>query len=134
MSQDIKVNVVESRDLRQKRSADWAVRMFGQNTMAPSERAARFFEEAVELAQACSMTAAEAHRMVDYVFARPAGIPAQEMGGVGTTLLTLAESFYLSADDCEAKELDRVLSKSADHFRARHAAKVEQGIAQPASV
>ena len=38
----------------------------------------RFLEEALELVQACGATASEAHQLVDYVYGRPVGEPAQE--------------------------------------------------------
>ena len=68
-----------------------------------------------------------AHLLVDHVFSRPIGTLEQELGGVGISALVLASAAGLSADDAEAAELERVLSKPIEHFRARNDAKVAAG-------
>ena len=47
-------------------------------------------------------------RLVDHVFSRPPGEVGQELGGVGLTVLALAETVGLSADQEERAELWRV--------------------------
>jgi len=123
--------VEQSRDLRQRAVATWATETFGAARMALPERCARFIEEALELVQACGMPRADVGRVVEYVFSRPAGEPAQEVGGVGITLLALCEVAGVSADAAEEAELRRVQAKSVEHFRARHNAKAAAGIAAP---
>lgn len=117
------------RDARQVVVADWVRRSFGEATMhAPDERAARLLEETVEFGQALGLTANVAHRVVDYVYGRPPGDPAQEAGGVGVTLLCLCEAIGISADEAEASEIARVLAKPVEHFQRRQAEKRAAGL------
>lgn len=75
----------------------WLIECFGR-TLAnhQAERNYRFLEEALELVQALGCTKAEALRIVDYTFDRPAGEPKQEVGG---TLISLAAL-------CTANDID----------------------------
>lgn len=84
-------------------------------------------EEAIELYQACGGDLAKAHKLLDFVFARPVGEIHQELGGVGVTVLALAQAAGLEADVCEDAEVDRILSKSEAVFRARNAEKNAAG-------
>lgn len=116
------------RDERQKQVADWCAAAFGQDQASSIEqRGIRLLEEAIEAYQACGASADMAHKMVDYIFARPAGTIAQELGGVGVTALALANAAGVSADECEAKEVARVLAKPLTHFAARNQAKNDAG-------
>lgn len=125
----ITAEVDMNRDLRQHHCGNWVRAAFGNETMrAPDERAARVLEEAVELAQALGVTKATADKIVSYVFDRPIGNPMQEAGGVGITLLACCEAIGISADETEAKELRRVLSKPLSHFADRQVAKRALGI------
>lgn len=119
------------RDRRQNRDIEWVRSTFGEATLAVDERAARFLEEALELAQAVGLTREKAIALVEYVYSRPVGDPAQEVGGVGVTLLGLCSVIGVSADREERREHDRVTSIDPAKFRARHAKKVEAGIATP---
>lgn len=116
------------RDDRQKKVHDWCVAAFGteQATSLP-QRGIRLLEETVELFQAVGGDAAMAHHLVDYVFARPVGDVFQELGGVGVTVLALAQAAGLSADECEQAEVARVLAKSLDEFKLRNLAKNAAG-------
>lgn len=67
------------------------------------------------------------HRLVDHVYAKPAGELRQELGGLGVTLLALAQAAGLSADDAETREIARVMAKPLAHFAARNAAKKAAG-------
>jgi hypothetical protein len=67
------------------------------------------------------------HKLVDYTFDSPAGRLGQEIGGVGLTLLALAEAADHSAEACEAAEIERVLSKPLSHFAARNKVKNDAG-------
>ena len=86
------------------------------------ERSHRFLEEALELVQASGATAADAHALVDYVYGRPAGEKAQEVGGVMLTLAALCEVHGLSMDDAGEIELARVWTK-VNRIRQKQAAK-----------
>jgi hypothetical protein len=121
------------RDERQRRVYDWVRTTFGLANQDAHERALRFFEEAVELAQAEGIREEELVRIVRHVLTKPPGTPLQEAGGAGTTLLAYCEAKGFSADTAERLEFDRVLSFPSEHFRRRHDVKVEAGIALPCS-
>lgn len=76
------------------------------------ERTHRFLEEALELAQANGCSRADALALVEYVYGRPQGDPAQEVGGVMVTLASLCSATDLNMDhagDTElAKNWDRI--------------------------
>ena len=88
-------------------------------------RAARFIEEAAELVQAVGLPKDHVLRALDYVYSRPAGEPAQEMGGVSNTQYALAGALGLSVAVCEDKEIARCLAKDPAHFAQRNKNKVE---------
>lgn len=69
--------------------------------------------------------------IADAVYAKEPGEPAQEIGGISTCLLAYCAATAVSADDCERAELTRILGKTPEHFRTRHQAKVEAGMARP---
>ena len=103
------------RATRQKAVAAWGEAAFGreQITSIP-QRALRLLEEAIEAYQAAGADQAMAHKLVDFVFARPVGQLAQELGGVGVCILALAEAAGLSADE--------TVSSGADHGIVRRVA------------
>lgn len=68
-----------------------------------------------------------ANKMVEFVFGRPVGDLAQEIGGVGVTTLALANAAGYNADKCEEDEVQRILAKPRSHFTARNQAKNEAG-------
>ena len=74
----------------QARNAAWLSYAMADDPTDLPERVARFGEEALELQQALGQSREDAHALVDYVFDRPVGEPAQEMGGTMTTLALLA--------------------------------------------
>lgn len=104
---------------------DWCVECFGQTTADDaSERNWRFFEEAIELVQSLGCTADDAHRLVDYVFERPAGEPHQEVGGTMVTLAALLAANGLSMAAGAADELARISSpETMNRIRGKHARK-----------
>lgn len=116
------------RDGRQAQIFAWAKQAFTtyQATSLP-QRGLRLLEEAIEAFQTVGGDPAQAHELVDYVFGRPAGVLHQELGGVGVTLLALAAAAGLSADEEEAREVARVLSKPVEELTRRNAAKNEAG-------
>lgn len=120
-----------TRNERQRAVKDWASRTFGAAVALDGrERAQRFVEEAIELAQACDLHEEDVREILARVYSRPVGEMTQEVGGVGVTLLALCEAAGVSADDAESAELARVLSIPAEHFRAKQAAKARAGTAR----
>lgn len=107
----------------QDRVFDWARECFGEHDTAdPQMRTYRFLEEAIELAQACGCTQESAARVLTYVYERPTGVVAQEVGGVMVSLAVLCRAFGMEMDRRGEAELTRVLGM-VEHIRARHAAK-----------
>jgi hypothetical protein len=116
------------RDARQRRVAQWAAAAFGvEQATGPKQRGIRLLEEAVEAYQSAGGDKVMAHLLIDFVFERPSGELAQELGGVAVTLLALANAAGLSADHEEAREIARVLAESSGEFTARKAAKNAAG-------
>src|SRR5580704_3253742 len=118
------------REYRQHDAYEWGVRTFGDVARSNRERARRFIEEAIELAQACGMHPVEVARILEHVYNKPPGEVFQEAGGVGITLLMLCHAFGISADHAERTELQRVQSMPAKHFRDRHNIKAAAGVAE----
>ena len=107
----------------QSRVHDWIIACFGAEVGADqTERNHRFLEESLELVQSLGCTQSEAHQLVDYVFGREVGEPAQEVGGVMNTLAALCTAADLDMVDCGEIELTRVWTK-VEKIRAKQAAK-----------
>ena len=108
----------------QPRVDAWMNACFGDKIKADRvERADRFIEEALELAQTIDgFGACRAHALVDYVFGRSVGNQPQEVGGVMVTLAALCNAVSLDMADCGEKELARVWTK-VEAIRAKQAAK-----------
>jgi len=107
----------------QTRVGAWLAVCFGASIARDkTERSHRFLEEAIELVQACGATAGEAHQLVDYVYGRPVGDRAQEIGGVMLTLAALCLAYGDDMFDAGEAELARVWMK-IDNIRAKQAAK-----------
>lgn len=117
----------------QRRVGAWVRDCFGDAAMCRRERAVRLLEEAIELAQAEGAPADLVHRLADAVYAKPVGDPPQEAAGVGVGLLGWADAAGVNFWDITLAEIDRIHSKSVDHFRARHRIKSDAGIALPAT-
>jgi len=110
-------------------ATDWAIRCFGaSHVFSPSVRALRLVEEAIELAQACHLTADEVRQVVDVVYARPAGDMVQELGGVFMTAIVMASALKIESKDVFMNELCRVLAKSPEHFAQRNQQKLDLGL------
>jgi hypothetical protein len=117
-----------ARDRRQGDVAAWCAAAFGVgHASSLPQRGVRLLEESTEAYQAAGGGREMAHRLIDHVFDRPAGALSQELGGVGVTLLALANAAGLSADDAEADEVARIRSKPFEHFTARNAEKNAAG-------
>lgn len=107
----------------QQRVQPWLLACFGADIAADRiERNHRFLEEALELVQSTGCTSSEAHQLVDYVFRRIVGEPAQEVGGVMVTLAALCLANGLDMHDAGEVELARIWTK-VEAIRAKQAAK-----------
>jgi Ni2+-binding GTPase involved in maturation of urease and hydrogenase len=102
-------------DTYQRRVGQWLSACFPPSVRADQrERTHRFLEEALELAQASGCSRDDALALVDYVFGRPQGQPAQEIGGV---MVTLASLCVVSKVDLAAAA-DRELQRNWDRIDA----------------
>ncbi|WP_223278741.1 hypothetical protein [Janthinobacterium lividum] len=107
----------------QARVQPWMMACFGAEISADGvERNHRFLEESLELVQASGCTASEARQLVDYVFGRPVGERAQEVGGVMVTLAALCLAKGLDMHAAGDTELARIWTK-VEAIRAKQAAK-----------
>jgi NTP pyrophosphatase (non-canonical NTP hydrolase) len=116
-------------DVTQSAVLAWAVRSFGPVAKNRDERAARLVEEAAEIAQVEGVPLEVVCRIAGRVYSRPPGELGQEIGGLGITLLALAENAGI---DCHAevrREFRRVLSKPPAWWKHKHAEKVAAGTA-----
>ncbi len=107
----------------QARVQPWLLACFGELIAGDrEERNHRFLEEALELVQASGCSASEAHQLVDYVYGRPVGEPAQEVGGVMVTLAALCLANGLDMHTAAETELARIWTM-VEKIRAKQAAK-----------
>lgn len=110
----------------QARVFDWMKACFqGPEALRPEQRAFRFIEEALELAQAAGTSKADALRLVEYVYGRPRGLVSQEIGGVMVTLGGLATAFCVNMEYCADYELKRCI-ENTDKIRAKDLAKPQR--------
>lgn len=108
----------------QQKVARWISACFGPEAKNDvKQRTLAFLEEALELAQSAGCTQEEAYQLVDYVYGRPAGAVAQEIGGVMLTLFSLGDSMSEDVELCGTLELIRV-NLNIEKIRAKQAAKV----------
>ena len=92
----------------QSRVNAWLTWCFGLSGGGPTkQRALRFTEESLELAQSCGVSEAEVHTLVSNVFGRPVGQQHQEVGGTLVTLAALCHSIDLGMTACGEVELTR---------------------------
>lgn len=107
----------------QARVDAWIQHCFGPVIAADrTERNQRFLEEALELVQSGGCTEHEAVQLVRYVYARPVGDLAQEVGGVMNTLAALCTAHGVDMMDAAEAEMVRVWGMS-DRIRAKQVAK-----------
>ena len=102
-------------DTFDRRATQWAREAFG-NTVVDNqrERAARFIEEAIELAQAVDLVEEEVVDIAYSVYCKPMGEVAQEIGGTMVTLGVLTRIMQLDLETCAEKELLRCHAKIQD--------------------
>lgn len=93
----------------QSRVAEWVRSTLGAEVASnAAERSLRAAEEAIELAQACGSDVAALHRLVDYVFSRPAGEPGQEIAGTLVSTYAVAAALGVDANEVLDVELARI--------------------------
>ena len=124
---------VTSMMVNQTRIAAWVFETFGPRVAADAkERVLRAVEEVVELAQAVGLEPPVIHRLVDYVFSRPAGKPDQEIAGSMVTLYAAAEALEVDADAVFEEELARIQRPEIiERCRRRQSEKREALVAAP---
>lgn len=128
ISLDVKTDDTVARRRRQFHVSQWCAAAFGkERSSSVKHRAVRLLEEVVEACQCADVEPAMMHKLIDYVYSRPVGTMAQELGGIGITVLALAAAAGLDADEQELIELRRVLAKPLSHFRKRNEAKNAAG-------
>lgn len=115
---------------RPGRALIWAVEMFGDIALDRRERVMRFVEEAIELAEAMSLTSSELQAIMVRVYNRPSGNVARELGQCQVTLECLARAIGVDLEDEATKEFHRIQSIPKAEWERRHAAKVAIGIAK----
>lgn len=103
--------------------ADWLAECLGEARGSDrAERTYRALEEAIELAQACGCPQDDALALVRYVYERPAGPIAEEVGGVMVTLAGLCTAFDVDLAAAAAAELERDWARM-DEIRSKAAAR-----------
>jgi NTP pyrophosphatase (non-canonical NTP hydrolase) len=96
----------------QQRAVIWAKACFGEKEVMDRKlRALRFLEEAIELVQAAGLNTDEVDRIRRYVYGRPTGEVAQEVGGVMVTLGTLCHAFGVQMNELGHHEVERCWRK-----------------------
>ena len=118
----------ELRNTRQKQIFKWCKSCFGKGAINHKERVLRFLEESLELAQSLKLEKTDVLKLVDYVYARPLGVPTQEVGGVQIGLLALCEFLNISAQEAENEEFTRILTVNPQHFIDKQNAKNKEGV------
>jgi NTP pyrophosphatase (non-canonical NTP hydrolase) len=112
----------------QAKMGEWVRSRLGDNAMRAHERGMRFLEESLELAQAVGVGEVSVMNLTRFVFSRDKGVVAQEIGGVGTTLLALSESQGIPMMEAIQAEIDRIYSLPMEKFRKRQQLNAEAGI------
>ncbi len=93
----------------QKDCRVWLIECFGEQIANDvCERNHRFLEESLELVQSLGCTKDQVLQLVDYVYSRPSGDPKQEVGGVMTTVNSLASASGIDVSDAAKSELQNV--------------------------
>jgi hypothetical protein len=108
---------------------DWAASMFGPIARDRNERACRFLEEAIELAQAEGLDMEIVNAITARVYSREPGPIHKEIGQARMTLDCLAKNIGLDAQMEERREWDRVRTIPKEEWQRRHRTKVRLGIA-----
>jgi hypothetical protein len=107
----------------QDRVQPWMNACFGAEISGDRlERGDRLLEEVLELLQSGDYPPERVAALVSYVWNRPKGEPAQEVGGVMVTLAAYCLAHGLDMHDAAETELARIWTK-VEKIRAKQAAK-----------
>lgn len=107
----------------------WGVEVFGSQASDPKERAMRFLEEALEVAQAFGIVRDVAAGMVERVYSREVDADKhKEIGQATATLFMLAHQASIDPLNAMEVEWQRVRSVPVEELKARHAVKVAAGL------
>jgi hypothetical protein len=107
----------------QDRVQPWMLACFGAEISGDRlERGDRLLEEVLELLQSGDYPPERVAALVSYVWNRPKGEPAQEVGGVMVTLAAYCLAHGLDMHDAAETELARIWTK-VEKIRAKQAAK-----------
>jgi hypothetical protein len=110
-------------DSFQSRVAPWMQECFGAAIASDvRERGDRFLEESLELLQSHGYDRERVATLVDYVYGRPVGEPAQEVGGVMVTLAAYCLATGLDMHAAGETELARIWTK-VPQIRAKQESK-----------
>lgn len=113
------------RNLFQHLTDKWMTTTFGDAIKNDiTERGDRCLEEMLEYLQAHGYDPARVPKLVEYVYGRPVGVPAQELGGVMVTLAAHANAVGLDMEMCGIEELIRVqLPENVEKIRLKQQSK-----------
>jgi hypothetical protein len=109
---------------------DFVLDAWGPESATPDERARRFLEEAVELAQACGVGRDQMWRIFSRVTAKPPGVANREFAQAQLTLLGVSAALGMksSAAAAAAIELNRLKASGVERQRQRRDEKRAQGL------
>lgn len=93
------------------------------------ERGDRFLEESLELLQSGGYPKERIQSLIDYVYNRPIGEPAQEVGGVMVCLAAYCTAHSIDMSEAAHTEIDRIWKKMPE-IRAKQLTK-KTGMALP---
>lgn len=116
----------------QARALDWVAKTFGDRGTDLPSRCDRALEEMLEFLQALGYDRSAVDRAADYVYARPAGEPMQEAGGVMLTMASLCEKARIDMHAAAELELARVRTMSQAVLK-KHGEKPRFGEPTPAA-
>lgn len=115
----------------QQRVHAWVRDFFPEHGVNVPERARRFIEEAIELAQAVGLVEEEVGRILARAYSRPAGQPHQEVGGTRVSLAALCAAIGLDETLEGERELERISAPGMrERMRARQAEKRAEGVGE----
>ncbi len=110
------------------RVRSWVEERIGKDHMAPRERAMRLLEEAIELCQAEGIQADLVAKQCEHVYARPAGDPKQEAGGVAVCLYGWCASRGVRLTEIAKREIERIECKPIEQIRGSLARKFDSDL------
>lgn len=113
---------------RQRQVLVWAIATFGPVAADRRERAMRFVEEAIELAQSCGLDRRTIDAIAERAYSRRAGTLDRELAQAGMTLEALAENIGFDLSRLIGDEFNRVREVPKEEWARRHAAKTAIGI------